>query len=60
MTDRPPHPPANGDGGLKSRRNLMIGVLVGVIIVVVAAVFLTLTVTVTTDVSGKSLPFVTS
>jgi len=38
----------------------MIGVLAGVIIVVVAAVFLTLTVTVTTDVSGKSLPYITS
>jgi len=60
MTDRPARPPANGDGGLKSRRNLMIGVLAGVIIVVVAAVFLTLTVTVTTDVSGKSLPYITS
>ena len=38
----------------------MIGVLAGIIIVVVAAIFLTLTVTVTTDVSGKSLLYITS
>ena len=38
----------------------MLGILAGVIIVVVAAIFLTLTVTVTTDVSGKSLPYITS
>jgi len=37
----------------------MIGVLAGVIVVVVAAIFLTLTVSVTSDVSEKSLPYVT-
>lgn len=38
----------------------MIGILAGVIVVVVAAIIVTLTVSVTTDVSGKSLPYVTS
>jgi len=59
MTDHPPRAAARGDGGMPNKTKLLLGVIAGIIIVIVAVALLTFSVTVTTDVSGKSLPYVT-
>ncbi len=59
MTDRSSHPAGRRDGGMKSSRKILLGIIAGLLIVFAIVAVLTFTMTVTTDTSGVSLPFET-
>ncbi|MGP8137244.1 hypothetical protein, partial [Methanoregula sp.] len=59
MTDRSSHPAGYSDGGMKSSRKILLGIIAGLLIVFAIVAVLTFTMTVTTDTSGVSLPFET-